>query len=253
MNAPILLVHGMFLTERSWAPWISFLEARGFAVTAPAWPGRERSAAECRAKPDALLRTLTLTELVSRYEAAARAHATPPILIGHSMGGLIVQLLLQRGVGRMGIVLSSAPPKGVSSNAWSHIRSNAPVLWPSSSPIVPSLAAWKYGFWHTASDAEARAAYDEHVVPESRKVGRGPIGSEAAIDFAKPRAPLLFIAAELDHIIPPALNRDNAARYRPEAGKTELIEVPGRTHYLASQPGWEEIADRCVAWIRSAA
>lgn len=246
----VLFVHGMFMTGRTFAPWLRWLEARGLQGHAPSWPGRESAPADARRSPDPALRTLTLTQLVDQYEAAARALPEAPLLIGHSMGGLVVQLLLQRGVGHSGVVLGSAPPTGIKSFAFSHLRSNAAVLWPGSSPIRPSLGWFRYAFFHTASDAELQAAFDEHIVPESRVVGRGPLGPEARVDFEKPRAPLLFLSGAEDRIIPASLNEKNVKAYRPEAGKTAWEVLPGRTHFLANQPGWEELAQRAIDWAR---
>jgi alpha-beta hydrolase superfamily lysophospholipase len=195
------------------------------------------------------LRELTLSGVIAEFEAAARACATPPVLIGHSMGGLVVQALLSRGVGSLGIAIDSAPPYGVRSFALSHLRANLPVLWPSRAPIVPSFSSWKYAFWHTGSDDEARRAFDSEVVPESRLVGKGPLGREALIDFHTRRPPLLMIAGELDTIIPASLVRKAASRYDATAAPTEIAEFVGRTHYLCAQPGWEEVADRCLAFI----
>ncbi|MBX3275343.1 MAG: alpha/beta fold hydrolase [Sandaracinaceae bacterium] len=246
----MLFIHGMFLTGRSWAPWVEWFGARGIDAIAPDWPGREGTAAERRASPAPELRALRLRDVVDRFEAIARAEPELPLLVGHSMGGLVVQLLLARGAGAAGVALSSAPPEGVRSFAWSHLVSNAAVLWPGSAPIEPSIGWWRDAFWHTGAPDDVRAAYDQHVVPESRLVGRGPLGPEAKIDFARPRPPLLFVAAAKDRIIPPALNRANAARYRPDAGVTDFVELPERTHYLVGQPGWEEVAERTLDWLR---
>ncbi|MCB9593284.1 MAG: alpha/beta hydrolase [Sandaracinaceae bacterium] len=249
----VIFVHGMFLTGRSWERWEERFSRAGFDSVAPDWPGHDGLAAERRASPDPALSSLRLGDVVDHFAAIASEGPGAPVLVGHSMGGLVVQLLLARGIGARGVVLSSAPPNGVRSFAWSHLSANAAVLWPTSAPIVPSLDWWRGAFWHTGEPDAVRAAYDEHVVPESRLVGRGPLGAESAIDFARPRAPLLFVAGELDRIIPASLNRKNASAYRAEAGVTELIELPGRTHYLAGQPGWEEVADRSLEWIAAQA
>lgn len=248
----VLFIHGMFMTGLTFAPWARWFEARGWSAQAPSWPGRDGTPKLSRTAPDPALRTLTLTQLVDRYEGIARALARPPLLVGHSMGGLVVQLLLQRGIGAAGVVLGSAPPHGVRSFAWSHLRANAAILWPSSRPIVPSFSWFRYAFLHTGPEAAAREAFAQHVVPESREVGRGPLRPESAIDFARPRAPLLFISGSRDRIIPPALNQRNAARYRPEAGTTAWEVVPDRTHFLATQDGWEQLAERTLAFAQDA-
>jgi pimeloyl-ACP methyl ester carboxylesterase len=249
MEATVLFIHGMFLTGRSWASWCARFEGAGYHCLAPSWPGRKGEARALREHPDPLLRTLTLTELISRFEAIARAERTPPILIGHSMGGLVVQALLSRGAGCVGVAIDSAPPFGIRSLAFSHLRANAPMLWPGASPIVPTLASWRYAFWHTGGADEVARAFDAEVVPESRLVGKGPLGKEGAVDFSAPRPPLLMIAGELDHIIPASLNRTNAARYHPTLAPTELVQMKGRTHYLCGQPGWEEVADTALAFV----
>jgi len=247
----ILFIHGMFLTGRSWAPWVERFERAGYRCVAPSWPGRDGEPAALRASPDPALRELTLGAVVEQFASETRALPAPPIVVGHSMGGLVAQILLSRGLARLGVAIDSAPPRGVRSLALSHLRANAPVLWPGSSPIVPSLSSWRYAFWHTGEDAEVRAAFEAHVVPESRLVGRGPIGPDGAVDFSAKRAPLLVIAGELDTIIPASLSRANAARYDAAAAPTELIEMKGRTHYLCGQPGWDEVAGEVERWLRA--
>jgi pimeloyl-ACP methyl ester carboxylesterase len=247
-SIPVLFIHGMYLTGQSWSRWCDRFSSRGFACSAPSWPGRDGNPAHLREHVDPRLASLTLSDIVAEYEQRARADART-IVIGHSMGGLVAQILLARGAAAMAIAIDSAPPHGVRSFAWSHLRANAPVLRPGSAPIVPSLAAWRYAFWHTGSIDEVKQAFDTEVVPESRLVGRGPLGREAAVDFTAPRGPLLMIAGELDRIIPASLNRKNAARYPASSGATELVEMKGRTHYLCGQPGWEEVADTCLTWL----
>lgn len=249
MNETILFVHGMFLTGRSWSRWTERFERAGYTCLAPSWPGREGEASACRATPSPVLSTLTLGQVVDGYAAQIRAMESTPILIGHSMGGLVTQILLSRGLGKVGVAIASAPPLGVRSFALSHLRANAAVLWPGSSPIEQTLASWRWAFWQTGADEEAQAAFDEHVVPESRLVGRGPIGADGAIDFTKERAPLLMIAGGADRIIPASLNRTNAARYDAARAPTDLIEMKGRTHFVCQEPGWEEVADEAAKWI----
>lgn len=251
MGAKVLFVHGMFLTGRSWDRWCEHFGRQGYECVAPSWPGRDGERAKLRAEPSPELATLTLSGVIAQFEAEAKK-ADDVILIGHSMGGLVVQSLLARGIGKLGIAIDSAPPYGVKSFAISHLRANAPVLWPGHSAIVPTLASWKYAFWHTGSDEEVTQAFEAEVVPESRLVGRGPLGDEGRIDFDAARPPLLMIAGELDKIIPSSLNRRNAERYGASA-PTELIEMPGRTHYLCGQPGWEDVAETCLRFIEKSA
>lgn len=250
MADPLVFIHGMFLTGRSWAPWVERFERSGYVCTAPSWPGREGEPAALRKSPPLVLRELTLGQVVTQFAEECQRRSEKPVVIGHSMGGLVAQILHARGLARLAVAIDSAPPLGVRTLALSHLRANAPVLFPGSAPIVPTLASWKYAFWHTGSDAEVKAAFEANVVPESRRVGRGPLGRDGAVDFGAKRPPLLLVAGELDTIIPASLNRTNAARYDPSVAPTELVEMKGRTHYLCNAPGWEEVADEVLGWLR---
>jgi len=246
-----VFVHGMFMTPESWDPWRKAFEARGYETLAPAWPGREGRPAALRADPDPALRDLTLEEVVGVYrEAIDGLGDREVVLVGHSMGGLVVQLLLQDGEVEAGVAIDSAPPKGVSTTRWSFVRSNAPVLRPGKAPIEPSLRWFRYAFAHTTPDEEVARIYDEHVVPESRQVGRGPTTRAARIDFDADRPPLLLIAGDEDHIIPASLVDKNARAYRRSPAVTDVEHVEGRTHWTIV--GQEETMVPLVAdWLEA--
>jgi pimeloyl-ACP methyl ester carboxylesterase len=167
------------------------------------------------------------------------------------MGGLIVQILLQEGLGVAGVAIDSAPPNGVFTLTWSFLKSNWPAINPFASkdkPIYLDEPSFHYAFTNTLSDAEARAAWDAEVVPESRRVGKGPTTAAGKIDFARPRPPLLMIAGEQDHIIPAALVQKTFARYQGPS-VTELRTFPGRDHWIIASDGWQEIAEYVRGWI----
>jgi pimeloyl-ACP methyl ester carboxylesterase len=246
--AHIVFIHGMFMTGASWSQWESFFQERGFTTSAPNWPGRERKPRELRDNPDPKLGELELGHLLALYRDEVRKH-DEPLLIGHSMGGLLVQLLLGEGLGAAGVAIHSAPPKGVVSFAWSFLKSNAATFWPSSAPIRPTLDWWIYAFAHTLPREQAAADFDRYVVPESRRVGRGPTTDTAKIDFGAQRAPLLMIAGELDHIIPASLNKKNFARYAESPATTDFHEFEGRTHWTCGMQGWEEVATKAADWL----
>jgi len=252
-DADVVFIHGMFMTPLCWREWITHFEACGMKAIAPPWPMHEEAPRPQRVRhPDSQLGTLQLGAVVDAIAEVVEAQKSPPALVGHSMGGLVVQLLLQRGLGKCGVAIDSAPPKGVISLKWSFLKSNWGVVSPfveAKVPYLPTVEEFRYAFAHNLSLEDAERVYEKYVVPESRLVGRGPTSAAAKIDFKKPHAPLLFIAGELDHIIPASLNRSNHAKYAPESGVTEFKEFPGRTHYTLGQEGWEDVAEAALEFI----
>ncbi|HUS67440.1 MAG TPA: alpha/beta hydrolase [Kofleriaceae bacterium] len=248
----VVFIHGMFMTPTCWSGWVQRFRERGLRALAPAWPLHDAPPQALRDKhPDPALGKLTLDEVVAEMVRTVEALDEKPILIGHSMGGLVVQLLLQKQLGVAGVAIDSAPPKGVISFKWSFIKSNWPVVSPFANKDQPYLLTpsdFRYAFAHTLPPDELKATYDREVVPESRRVGNGPTTAVAKIDFTAARPPLLFVAGELDRIIPASLNASNHKKYAASAGITEIRQFPGRTHYTLGQEGWESIADFVLDW-----
>lgn len=246
----VLFVHGMYVTGASWAPWRAALESRGHETLAPSWPCRDGAPAALREAPDPCLESLTLSDVVDQFEAIVRAQPEPPILIGHSMGGLVVQLLLDRGLGHAGVAIDSAPPRGLVSTRWSFLRSTSPFLWPTRAPLPARPRRFRYMFTHTLSEAASREVFETHVVPESRRVGRGPTTRAGRIDFGRERAPLLLVAGGQDRTIPAALTRRNHRRQSRSPAPTDLIELEEATHWtVVGEPGWEITAEHVLDWL----
>lgn len=252
----VVFIHGMYFTPESWQAWESYFQSKGYKTLAPAWPGHDKPVEEQRrAHPDKQLAALTLEQIVDTYRRAiAGLGGEKPIAVGHSMGGLVTQLLLQEGLVAAGIVIDSAPPKGVLSLRYSFLKSNWPAIKPGASldePIFLSKSDFAYAFVNCL-DAEAQsAAYERFAVPESRRVGQAPTTAFAQIDFARPRAPLLFIAGEEDHIIPISLVRSEYAAHAASPSITDFKAFPGRCHFIVGQPGWEAVAEYALSWIDS--
>jgi pimeloyl-ACP methyl ester carboxylesterase len=254
MHRPtVVLVHGAFVTYRSWDRWVARFERRGHACLAIRYPGRDRPVAELKDDLDSpLLGALTLPQVIEHIEGTIRALPEPPIIIGHSFGGLLTQLMLQRGLGAAGVAIDSVPPQGVFSLEWSFLRSLWPVLTPFvrvSSPYYMSFEHFQYSFANALPLEDQRAGYEADIVPESRRFARAGLSRHARVEFARERAPLLLIGGEEDHIIPASLNRTNFRRYRKTPSTTEFKEFAGRSHYsVIAGPGWEQVADYALDW-----
>ena len=203
-----------------------------------------------KAHPDPELAKLKLNHVVDHMEAFIRDLDEKPAIIGHSMGGLVVQLLLQRDLAVAGIAIDPAPPAGVFTTEFSFVKSNLPAINPFllNKPVQMSFEHFQYAFVNALPLDEQRAAYDRYVVPESRGVPTSSLGAAGKVDFSRLRRPLLITAGEKDHIIPASLNRLNHQKYKGPS-VTDFKEFAGRDHFVIGERGWEEVADYCLAWL----
>jgi pimeloyl-ACP methyl ester carboxylesterase len=167
--------------------------------------------------PDMELGKLTLQGILNDLIDTIHGLEGKPILIGHSMGGLATQLLLQQDLALAGIAINSAPPMGVFTAQWPFFKANWAHINPFASqnqPIEMSFERFQYAFVNTMPLADQQAAYEKYIVPESRRVPRQALTSIARIDFKKPHAPLLLIAGSVDHFIPASLVKTNLDKYK---------------------------------------
>jgi len=253
----IVLIHGLWMTPRSWEQWIDHYQRRGLNVLAPAYPGLEVEVEALRADPSPIA-AVTIPATLQRLESIISPLATPPIIMGHSFGGALVQLLLDRGYGAAGVAIDSVPTEGVYTLPLSQIRASFPVL---ENPANRHRAVgftpdqFHYAFTNTLSKEESAKAYERyHVAAPGAWVWGGVLANftpghqETWVNYANnDRAPLLFIAGGADNIMPPAVNKANFGHYKSRA-LTEYKEFPGRTHYTVGQDGWEEAADYALDW-----
>ncbi len=255
-DATIVLIHGMWMTPHSWKPWVDRYTERGHRAIAPGWPGIE-DPEQVRRDPSPL-RGLGIGTIVDHYERVIRELDGPPVIIGHSFGGLFTQLLLDRGLGTAGVAIGTAPPKGILLLPPSTLRSGLPGLKNpfdrnGLAPLTREQFRWR--FTNTLTQAESDAIYDEQYIPgtnraffEAAYAGLSR-NSPAGVDFDNPRrAPLLLIVGEQDHISPPALNKKLLKLQGRASSATESKEYAGRTHFMAGMDGWEEIADHSLDW-----
>jgi pimeloyl-ACP methyl ester carboxylesterase len=256
----IVLVHGFWVTPRSWEHWIAHYEGKGYRVLAPAYPGYEVEVEALNEDPSPVER-VTVPEIIAHLESVIGELDPPPILIGHSAGGAFVQILLDHGFGAAGVALNSAPTEGVPVVPFSQLKSTFPVL---KNPANRHRAVgftheqWHYAFTNTFSEEESRALYERYHIPASGSILFGsvlanvqPGHQDTWVDYKNDdRAPLLFVSGSEDHLMPPKVQRSNAKHYKSDT-VTEVKEYEGRAHLLSSQEGWEEVADYVLEWAIS--
>ena len=259
MQSPdtVVLVHGLWMTPRSWEHWVAHYEGVGYKVLTPAYPGLEVEVEALRADPSPIA-NVTVPATISYFEEIIGGLDSPPIIMGHSFGGALTQILLDKGFGASGVAIDSVPTEGVLTVPLSQIKASFPVLDNPANrhkavPFTPEQ--FHYAFTNTLTKEESAKVYERyHVAAPGRWLWNGilanftPGHQDTWVDYENDkRAPLLFIAGGADHIVPPAVNRSNAGKYKSRA-ITDYKEFPGRSHYTVGQAGWEEVADYAIEW-----
>jgi pimeloyl-ACP methyl ester carboxylesterase len=251
----IMFIHGLWMTPRSWEKWMERYESRGYRVLAPSWPGLEGEVEALRADPTPLT-MLNVDKIVDHYDAIIRDLDSPPIVMGHSLGGTITQLLLARDLPAAGVGVAPGTVRGVPDRPLSTIRAGRPVLGrPFNRGNATPLSAkqFHYAFANTLSREESDAIYERYHVPAANRVlaevafATLARNESVTVDFEKDRPPMLSIAFQYDHIIPPKVARHNVEKYAKSPAITEFREYPDRPHFPGA-PGWEEVADYALSW-----
>jgi pimeloyl-ACP methyl ester carboxylesterase len=252
----IVLIHGFWVTPRAWEGWKKRFEAKGYTVVTPAYPGFEVEVEALRADPTPI-EQLEVPEIIDMLENMIGKLDRPPIIMGHSAGGVFTQILLDHGLGAAGVVINSAPTEGVKVVPLSEVRSGWPVL---KNPANRHRAVgftpeqWHYVFANTLTDEESLALYERYHIPASGHVFWGsalanihPGKDDTYVDYHNDsRPPLLFVVGKQDHLFPPKVGHSNAKHYKSKS-VTEIVEFDG-PHFLPAAAGWESVADYALDW-----
>ena len=251
----IVFIHGLWLHRTSWQNWMDFFTQNGYTTLNPGWPGDSATVEESRRNSQAIANK-GVTEVADSYARVIGALSEPPILIGHSFGGLITQILLGRGIASAGIAIDPAPIKGVWQLPLSALKASLPVLGnPFNFKKAKSLTydQFKYGFANALPESEARQLYDRWTIPAPcRPLFQAATatfaGSETKVNTDAVRGPLLITGGSKDHIAPPVLGKASAKKYNKSV-VTDFKLFEGRGHSLALDSGWKELADYSLSWL----
>ena len=253
----VVLIHGLWMTALSWEHWVKRFSDKGYRVIARSWPGLEGDIDELRRDPTPIA-TLGVTEAVNHYEQIIRGLDRPPIIMGHSFGGLMTQILLDRGLGAAGVAIATAAVKGIMFLPFSTIKVVLPAL---SNPLNNHRAVpltpeqFHYAFTNHLSEEASLEVYNRYAVPgpdhmlfQAGFANFNPHAATAVNLQNDTRAPLLLIAGGKDHVSPMSVVEANLKLYQQSKAITEYKAYPERTHYTLGQEGWEEVADYALEW-----
>lgn len=251
MSNEILFIHGMFMTPKSWDKWQEYFTQRGYTCRAPAWPLHQGEPENLRAQVPEGTGDIMLEDVILEMEKAILECKSAPILIGHSVGGLLTQVLVNKGLASAGVCVSSVAPNAMLSLDWHFLKSTVPILNPikGDAPQEMSPELFHEAFANTLSPDQARSEWAAQAVHESRNVLRSSMGSAGHVDLEKKHVPLLFVTGREDHIVPPSLVERNVHAYAEEGGIRDLQIFEGRSHYICNEPGWEEVAAYIDEWL----
>jgi alpha-beta hydrolase superfamily lysophospholipase len=252
----IVLVHGLWMTPLSFEYWAHHFTERGFSVFAPSWPGMERDIRALRRAPESYA-DLGFKRIVDHYEKLILDLDGAPIVMGHCLGGLVVQALLDRGLTACGVAIASAPIKGVWKLPYSTLRVVTPQLLHPNACVPLTPQQFHYAFMNNTTAEESFRVFQRYAVPgpdhvlfQTELANFNPFAETAVNTRRNNRAPLLMIAGSQDHLIPPSIVKANVRAYRRSAALTEYKEFPDRTHFIVAQPGWQEVANFALDWAR---
>jgi non-heme chloroperoxidase len=257
---PAVFVHGLWLLPSSWDRWAAVFDEAGYAALAPGWPDDPETVAEANANPDTFANK-TVGDVADHFAEVIGKLDRKPVVIGHSFGGLLAQILAGRGLSTATVAIDPAPFRGVLPLPVSALRSASPVLTNPANRhrAVPlTYEQFRYAFANAVDEDEARQLYDAFAVPapgaplfQAATANFNP-WTEVKVDHKNPeRGPLLIISGEKDHTVPWAIaNASYKKQKKNKAAVTEIVEMSGRGHALTIDSGWREVADTALQFVR---
>ncbi len=242
------------MTALGWENWVKHYADKGYGVIAANWPGMDGDIEQLRRDPSTFS-SLGLSDVVDHYEQIIRELESPPIIIGYGVGGLVTQILLDRGWGAAGVAIASAPVKGIARLPLSILKLAFSVVGKSLSNKAASLTAQQFhrAFANSLTETESLDAFKRYTVPAPNRVllqtafANFTSNSAATVNFRNDtRAPLLLVADGKDRIVPRSIVKANFDLYRESKAETDYKEFPEQAHFTLLQE--TKIADYVLGW-----
>ena len=258
-RTPVVFIHGLWLLPSSWDNWVAYFEEAGYAGVTPDWPDDPETVEAARAHPDVFAKK-TLGQVADHTAAVIGRLNEKPAVMGHSTGGLLAQLIADRGLSAATVGIDAGPFRGVLPLPISSLRSSLPVL---KNPLNRGRAVtltfdqFKYGWANALGEEETKRLYESYHVAapgvalmQMANANLNPF-SEAKLDIRNPgRGPLLIIQGEKDHTVAPAIGNAAYKRQRHNKAVTEIQRIPNRGHSLTIDSGWREVAQAALDFVK---
>lgn len=256
---PVVFVHGLWLLDSSWDRWAALFEDAGYVAVTPGWPDDPQSVEEARANPDVFAHK-SVGDVAAYQQQIIEKLDRKPAVIGHSFGGVLVQMLAGRGLSAATVAIDPAPSRGVLPLPIPALKAAFPVLANPANrgrAVALTFEQFRYGFANAVDEDEARALYDEfHVAGSGIPLFQAAFANlnpstEVKADKDNPeRGPMLIVSGELDHQAPHAIADATYRQQSRNTAVTEFVEIPGRGHSLTIDSGWREVADTALTFVR---
>jgi len=256
---PVVFVHGLWLLPSSWDRWRAVFEQAGYATVAPGWPDDPNTVEEANRHPEVFAHK-TVGQIADHFGDVIGDLKKKPVIIGHSFGGLLTQILAGRGLSAASVAIDPAPFRGVLPLPVSALKSAAPVLGNPANhgrAIPLTYDQFRFAFANAVTEAEAHELYATYAVPGSgvplfqAAIANLNPWTEAKVDTKNPaRGPLLIIDGEQDNTVPWAIANASYKRQKRNSGVTEIVKIPGRGHSLTIDHGWREVADTALGFVQ---
>jgi len=258
-RTPVVFIHGLWLLPSSWDRWAQLFEESGYAPLTPSWPDDPETVEEARAHPEVLAKK-TLAQVADHTTEVIGRLDRKPVVMGHSTGGLLAQMIAGRGLAAATVAIDPGPFRGVLPLPISTLRVSIPVL---RNPLNRGRAVtltfdqFKYGWANALDEEEAKQLYEAYHVAapgvalmQMANANLNP-WTEAKVDTRNPnRGPLLILEGERDHTVAWAIAKAAYDRQKRNEGVTEFEKVPNRGHSLTIDSGWREVAEKALAFVK---